>query len=331
MSQVKILVLRFSSMGDIVLTTPVFRCLKQQLKDVEVHLATKAKFAHLLRGNPYIDKIHTLDNSTHQLIEDLHDENFDLIIDLHNNIRTSRIKLALGIKTRTVNKLNFRKWLLVRFKVNIMPEIHIVQRYLNTVASLGVNYDEKGLDFFVDEETERNEDHLKWLNGREYVVFASGGTYVTKRLPISKMHELFEKTPFPLVVIGGPEDFNDVEKAAVGTDSPVLNLCGMLSVMESAMWMKHSNAVVSHDTGMMHIAAALGKKTISVWGNTVPDFGMWPLFPDTLQHSLDHRIEVKALPCRPCHKLGSETCPKGHFDCMNKQNIDEICEILRDN
>lgn len=324
----KVLVLRFSSIGDIVLTTPVLRCLKLQREDVQLHFATKTRYAELLKFNPYIDKLHLLDNSTHELIDKLHEENFDLIVDLHNNVRTGRIKLALGIKSHTVHKLNFKKWLLVRFKVNILPEIHLVERNLKTVAALGVHYDDRGLDFFMDPATAIPETLKEKIKDKSYVVYAAGGTHVTKRLPVHKMRELVENVDDLLIIIGGRDDKNSVDEAIKGLQRNVVNACGELSIMESALLMQGARLVISHDTGMMHIAAALHKKLISIWGNTVPDFGMWPLYPgdETLGNHLE--LEVSALECRPCSKLGYDRCPKGHFDCMNHQNLTKIGEKL---
>jgi heptosyltransferase-2 len=324
----KVLILRFSSIGDIVLTTPVLRCLKLQREDVELHFATKARFAELLQYNPYIDKLHLLDNSTHELIDQLHEEKFDLIVDLHNNVRTGRIKLALGVKSHTVHKLNFKKWLLVRFKINVLPELHLVERYMKTLTGLGVHYDDKGLDFYMDPQTLLPEDLSDKLSNSDYVVYAAGGTHATKRLPVHKMRELVENVNDPLIIIGGKEDKNRADEAISGLKLNVINACGELTIMQSALLMKGARLVISHDTGMMHIAAAFHKKLISIWGNTVPDFGMWPLYPadQTLGNHLE--LEVSALDCRPCSKLGYDQCPKGHFDCMNQQNLTKIGEKL---
>ncbi|MEQ9415680.1 MAG: glycosyl transferase, partial [Cyclobacteriaceae bacterium] len=126
----KILIIRFSSIGDIVLTTPVIRVLKTQVDNAEIHYATKARFAGLLKENPYVDKLHLLDDKLGLLITDLKREKFDHIIDLHNNLRTRIIKFSLGVKSSSFNKLNWEKWLMVNLKINKLPSLHIVDRYL---------------------------------------------------------------------------------------------------------------------------------------------------------------------------------------------------------
>lgn len=144
----KILIIRFSSIGDIVLTTPVVRAVKQQL-GAEVHFLTKEAFAPILLSNPYVDKVIILQDDFGQLITLLKAEQYDFIADLHHNLRTLRIKQALGRPSRSFHKLNFEKWLLVRTGINRLPDIHIVDRYMDTVRSLRVSKDNAGLDFII--------------------------------------------------------------------------------------------------------------------------------------------------------------------------------------
>ena len=122
----KFLILRFSSIGDIVLTTPVIRCLKQQYPDAEVHYATKKSYQSLLENNPYVDKVFVLEKSLNYLLKQLKSERYDYIIDLHNNLRTTILKLRLGVKSFSFDKLNFQKWILVKFKKNIIDRKSVV-------------------------------------------------------------------------------------------------------------------------------------------------------------------------------------------------------------
>jgi heptosyltransferase-2 len=106
----KFLILRFSSIGDIVLTSPVVRCLKQQVENAEVHFATKKGFASVIEHNPFIDKKIYLEEDLNSFIGELKKEKYDYIIDLHNNLRTFLIKVKLGVKSFSFDKLNFEKW-----------------------------------------------------------------------------------------------------------------------------------------------------------------------------------------------------------------------------
>ena len=98
--------------------------------------------------------------------------------------------------------------------------------------------------------------------------------------------------------------------------SPIHNGCGRYSLHQSASLLRQAAFVVSHDTGLMHIAAAFGQRIYSIWGNTVPEFGMYPFRTEY------EALEVPGLPCRPCSKIGFAQCPQGHFRCMRAQNLD---------
>jgi ADP-heptose:LPS heptosyltransferase len=141
---VKILIIRFSSIGDIVLTTPIIRCIKQQMQGVEVHYITKQKFSSIISSNPYIDKLYTINDSTSEIINQLKKENYDYVIDLHHNVRTLKLKLALGKKSFSFRKLNWEKMLMVYFKINKLPKLHIVDRYFETITSIGITNDHQG-------------------------------------------------------------------------------------------------------------------------------------------------------------------------------------------
>lgn len=321
----KVLIIRFSSIGDIVLTTPVVRCLKTQL-DAEIHYATKQNFKSLFEENPYIDKVHFLSESLSDFIKQLREERFDYIIDLHNNLRTRIIKSSLGVKSYSFNKLNWEKWLMVNLKINKLPSVHIVDRYIDTVKALGVKNDSLGLDYFI---PEKDEVPLEWLpetHRSGYVAYAIGAQHATKKLPLNKMIELCSKINKPIVLLGGKEDSeageairihfeNDSDKS-LNSKTLIYNSCGKYNLNQSASLVKQARYVFSHDTGLMHIAAAFKKEIFSIWGNTIPEFGMYPY------RTQYHVFENKDLGCRPCSKIGYKKCPKVHFKCMNDQVFD---------
>ena len=307
----KILVVRFSSIGDIVLTTPVVRMLKKQL-NAKVHYLTKSSYVSLLKNNPYIDLVYQIENSISEVIADLKKEKYDYVIDLHSNLRTQILKFRLGMPAKSFNKLNMEKFLLTNFNLDNIPQIHIVDRYLETVKHLGVKNDNQGLDFFLS----ANDKMDISIFPKNYIVFVIGGQHATKILPNEKIISIIKKVNKPVLLVGGPEDAHRGEEIAKACDK-VVNTCGKYSILQSASLVQQATMVITHDTGMMHIAAAFNKKIFSVWGNTVPEFGMYPY----LESEQSKRIEVKGLNCRPCSKIGYDKCPKGHFKCM--QEIDE--------
>jgi len=306
----KILVVRFSSIGDIVLTTPVVRMLKTQL-NAEVHFLTKTPFVSLFKNNPYVDSVFQIDKSINEVISDLKKENYDYVIDLHSNLRTQILKLKLGVIAKGFNKLNWEKFLLTNFKTNILPDVHIVDRYLDTVKFLGITNDNKGLDFFLSDADKVDLAEFP----KDYIAFVIGGQHATKILPTAKIISICKKLNKAVLLIGGPDD--KARGDEISKESGAINTCGDYSLLQSAFLIKNSAYVISHDTGMMHIAAAFKKKIYSVWGNTIPEFGMYPYLSD----KNSKMIEVQDLSCRPCSKIGYDKCPKGHFKCM--QEIDE--------
>jgi ADP-heptose:LPS heptosyltransferase len=312
----KILILRFSSIGDIVLTTPVIRCLKKQLPHVEIHFATKAAFKGILENNPYIEKVHPL-TSTSALIDELKAEKFDLVIDLHKNIRTLRIKWMLGVKSYSFDKLNIQKWLFVNWKFKSMPQLHIVDRYLKTVAHLNISNDNEGLDYFIPAADKVDITTLPATFSEGYIAIAIGAQHATKRLPETKLLELIHKISFPILLLGGKEDVQMAQKliSQVPESKVILNVCGLYNLNQSASLVQQSKYLYTHDTGLMHIASAFKKRIVSIWGNTVPEFGMYPYQTEYLVW------QVEGLNCRPCSKIGHESCPKKHFNCMNQQSL----------
>ncbi len=332
----KFLILRFSSIGDIVLTTPVTRCLKQQVKGAEVHYALKKNFADVLAHNPYTDKKFFLEDDLTALIAELKKEKYDYIIDLHHNQRTFLIKQRLGVKSFSFNKLNFKKWLLVNLKINQLPNISIVERYLETVKSFGVKNDGKGLDYFIAAEDESILQTLPENFRNQYIAFVVGAKHFTKQLPAEKIISICQKISLPVILLGGNEDVAKAEKIMQGFQPQasnlklqIISLCGKLTLNQSAAIIKHSQKVITHDTGLMHIAAAFKKEIISVWGNTVPEFGMAPYYGG--EQIPNTKFEIRNLKCRPCSKIGHEKCPLGHFKCMMLHDENEIADAANQN
>ncbi len=320
--KVKILIIRFSSIGDIVLTTPVIRCIKKQVANAEVHFLTKHSFRSILESNPYIDKLHLLGDSLPELIPLLKNEHFDYVIDLHHNVRTLQVKRALGVKAFSFNKLNIKKWLLTGLKINLMPQVHIVDRYLDAAKSLGVVNDGKGLDYFIPAKDEVPDNDIPLSHAFGYIGIVIGAALATKKLPVEKIKQLCSLIDHPIILLGGPEDKLDGDAIASVDTIKIYNACGKFNINESADLVRRSKLVISHDTGLMHIAAAFQKPILSVWGNTVPAFGMGPYFGATIAQA--GIFEVKGLWCRPCSKIGFDKCPLRHFKCMQQQDIEKM-------
>ncbi|GAB4201888.1 MAG: glycosyltransferase family 9 protein [Bacteroidia bacterium] len=312
----KILVIRFSSIGDIVLTSPILRCLYQE--GYEVHFLVKEKFYPVVKNYPYIKHIHRFHRHPAEVLNKLVNENFDFVADLQNNWKSKWLCWKLKRPYRAFPKLNIRKWLVVWTKQKwLLPNIHIVDRYFKAVQPLNIFNDNKGLDFFIDEQNIA--DTIKNIARQNYIILIPGGSYYTKQIPVSKIEEILKQHPDKqFIAIGDKADHEKIHPL-MSKYPHLQNLCGQTNIDESAYLIKHCQCVVTSDTGMMHIAAAFKKKILSLWGNTIPEFGMYPYMPGEGSKI----IENKKLWCRPCSKLGYSHCPLIHFKCMNELVINE--------
>lgn len=307
----KILVIRFSSMGDIIYTTPVVRCLKKQLPGAEVHFLTKPAFKYIYDNNPYVDKLLLLKAKLSDTINEIKAEQYDYIIDLHNNLRTLLIKLSGRVKSSTYKKQRIQKWLSLKFKLILVPPEHLVDRYLKTVAFLGVKNDEQPIDYYI------KADHLlsKLLplshqNG--YVAFIIGATHFTKRMPNYKIISICGQLKHPIVLLGGNDVKANGDEITAQTDN-IYNACGITTLDESVFLVSKATSVIGFDTGLTHIAEAFDVPIASIWGGTVPE--LLGVQPYKVKEVLVAGIE---LSCRPCSKFGLDKCPLGHFKCMNE-------------
>ena len=323
----KILVIRFSSIGDIVLASPVFRCIKKQLEGAELHFVTKQSFKLVTASNPYIDKFYYLDNDLGSLIRDLKKEKYDHVIDLHNNFRSWKIKRALKVNTYTVDKLNVEKFFLTKLNINIMPGIHITRRSLNTIQPLGVSDDGLGLDYFIPDTDIVKEKDIPTSHHAGFITIIIGATYNTKKLPVDKLQEICVKIKHPVILIGGKGD--TVAGDAIASVDPVkiYNSSGKFNLNESADLVRQSKLVISHDTGMQYIACAFQKQLLAIWGGTSPKLDVEPYYGSLFMNSQAKPIYENIylnLSCQPCSRYGTKKCPLDHFNCMRKQDIDSI-------
>lgn len=313
--------IRFSSIGDIVLTTPVIRALKQQLDgEVEIHFLTKRKYASIVESNPHISRVHTIEKSVQEVLPALEKMSFDYIIDLHRNIRSRIIKSRLKVLDFTFKKLNFKKWLWVNFGINLMPERHIVDRYLDTLKAFGIHDDHQGLDYFIPENEGLNKNKLPFVFNEKYIAFSTGAAHIGKRLSKEHIVEICLQSPLPIVLLGGKEDVETGLFVAEKCGENVFNMIGKFTLNQSADCLREAEIVITGDTGLMHIASAFKRKIISLWGCTVPGFGMSPYRP----HQASILLEPKGRKRRPCSKLGNR-CKYGHSHrCIEQIEIHDI-------
>ncbi len=319
----KILVIRFSSMGDIIYTTPIVRCLKKQLLNCEIHFLTKSQFKYIYENNPYLTKLHILKPELSDTIKDIKAEKFDLIIDLHNNLRTSIIKLATRLPSATYKKDRINKWLALKFKWNrFISKKHLVDRYLETVNFLGIKNDDMPIDYYISRPYNLSE-FLPETHRKKFVAFIIGATHFTKRLPNDKIIEICKGINLPIVLLGG----NDVTANALivqqAIGDKVYSACGIMNLDQSAYLVNMAHKVIGFDTGLTHISEAFNRPLASVWGGTTPE--LLGVHPYKISDSL---IVGEDLSCRPCSKFGLEKCPLGHFKCMKNINAEIVINFI---
>src|ERR1700722_10837504 len=330
----KCLIIRFSSIGDIVLTTPAIRCVKKQVENAEVHFLTKKSFKVVTECNPYIDKFFYYDDNLDELIKEFKKEKYDYIIDLHKNIRSYKIRFALRCKTLSYKKESVQKFLLTKLRINAMSGRHIVLRNLDAVRSLGVKDDGFGLNYFIAQKDNVRVEDLPASHSMGYVSIVIGASYYTKKLPVYKLREICSMLNYPIVLVGGKEDIDEGNAVAEIDSVKIYNACGKFNLNESADIVRKSKLVISHDTGLQYIASAFNKPTLAIWGGTSPKLDVEPFYGSRFlatQEKIPYKnILVPKLPCQPCSNFGTKKCPLGHFKCMHLQDVDLIVKEAED-
>jgi len=318
----KILIIRFSSIGDIVLTTPIIRCLKKQ-HNCNIHYLTKFKYLQLIESNPYLDKCYSIKKRISEVIIDLKKENYDYIIDLHNNFRSFLVRSKLKTTSDIVYKESFEKWLYIQTGINLIKNKHVVDRYFKTLKQISVINDNKGLDYFFNPTVDKFPDCNNLDFNQKYIVWILGGTYANKRLSKEKVLEISNQIDLPIIFLGGKDQFSDGDYVSQKRFCDnTYNLCGKLTFDQSALVIKKSKLVLTNDTGFMHVSAAFQKKIISFWGCTKPSLGMFPYTSPNLSIMI---ISNSNKP--PCSKLG-KNCIYTKQGCVNKLDIKKVSTII---
>ncbi len=316
----RILILRLSSIGDIILSSFFVRLVAKAFPDSQIDFVIKKDYGDLIRYNPNITRVYYVDpnkgyNQLSKLRKELVNNKYNLVFDLHNNLRT-RFLLSGVANTNIwrIKKDKIKRALLVWFKINKYKKIKPIPiRYLEVGDEAGIKDDQKGLELFWDKTIEENLNKKISLSlNDQYIALAPGAGHYTKKWPIENFMELVEimtkERNEKIVIIGGPADSDDGN--VLELNEKVINLTGKLSLLESAIVIKSAKVLISNDSGLMHMAAAVQTPVLAIFGSTVEELGF---FPFRSKHCI---IQNEGLKCRPCSHVGKEYCPKGHFRCM---------------
>lgn len=310
----RILVIRFSSIGDIVLTAPAVASLRQAIQGpCQIHYLTKANMAPVVEGfGALIDQVHTIEESTAEVQETLKALSFDYVVDLHNNVRSRSIKRTLSLISFTVDKHNWAKWLLVR-GWRRKPVTSIVERYVEAFSgAFGAAVPSAWPALFEEASAPAG-------LPAAYGVLAIGATHSGKQLTPSLMQAIVDRSDLPVVLVGGS---GDVERAKALEGSKVISLAGETTLAESAAVLRGAQHVYAGDTGMMHLAAAVGTPVTSFWGCTRPSLGMAPWSPAQGSTIIVPNVYVGSS---PCSKLGNRCRhSNGCMDATKQVYLEEL-------
>lgn len=305
----RILLIRLSSIGDIVLTTPLIRQVRARFPDATLDFLTQPAFAELLAYNPHLSHLFTTENFKPT-------ERYDICIDLQNNRRSRRLRYRQAKQTLQYEKQNWRKLLLVAFKWRWQLDTRPVPlRYLASCQRLGIEDDGKGCELFLS--STQREFATEQLGQQPALAVCYGARHFTKRFPVEKLSHVINAIQamhptLQVILLGSKEEsaLSEALMAKLVHRTRVRNFSGQCSLLETAALIERASAVLTNDTGLMHIAAAFQKNIVTIFGSSVREFGFVPY------RAPFQLIENSTLSCRPCSHIGRERCPKGHFKCM---------------
>ena len=336
-SSTKTLVIRFSSIGDIVLSTPLLRVLRARFPDGQIDYVTRAEYAELVKSNQNLNHTYEFDASEgfdglRILKKRIKEERYDLIVDIHDSLRSKYLRSLHGPQVTIVNKRVLQRAMLVNFKKNIYKEvIPVVDRYIEAVRDLGITNDGRGLELHIPDDTlfrvSGKVASLKLNQFEKVIGLCPGARHFTKRWPPERFARVgaacAQKADSKILLFGGKEDetiCNQICWDINNQSGPerATSVCGQLGLLETAAAMEYCDIVITNDTGLMHIAAAMHRKIIAIFGSTVKEFGFFPYHPEAVV------VEQKGLNCRPCSHIGRSECPEKHFKCMLDIQPDEV-------
>jgi lipopolysaccharide heptosyltransferase II len=339
----KILVIRFSSIGDVILASPLIRVLRKRFPFSQIDFVVRKQYAGLVHNNHHLNFIYEFDaqggfEELDRLASTIRHEKYDLIIDIHNSLRSRYIRSFSGAKEIVViNKRIFARTMLVRLKKNYYQDIvSVADRYIEPVGIYGIENDAWGLEIFIPDEivfqVSGKMSSLRLRTFEKVIGFCPSAKHATKRWPEERFIEtgirLARELKAKVILFGGKSDTALCIAIADGINSKSEGECAteysdQFSLLETAAAMQFCDVIVTNDSGLMHIAAAMKKKVIAIFGSTVREFGFFPVGTENIV------IERKGLYCRPCSHIGRSNCPEGHFRCMNEIQVNDVVEAIK--
>ena len=329
----KILIIRLSSIGDIILATALIRCVKRKYPAAEIDFLVKKQFLDIVKYNPNISNVIVFEKGEDllELKDKIRRTGYDWIIDIHQNLRSFYLKIGLMLPKKTgYSKRLFRRSLLVNFGLNIYGDMKpVLLRYFEAVEKQGVTYDGGGTEVFVPAvKVARMELLLResgYTNEKRLFVICPGASFTNKRWKaegFAKVADhLTQNHKGWVAFIGGANDKELCMEVQNLTKSKTHNFAGQFSLIESAAILSLCHGFVGNDSGMLHLAQAFGKPVVGIYGPTVKELGYFPIDKKSV-------VIEKDIACRPCTHNGLDHCPKKHFRCMETISSEDVIEGL---
>ncbi len=317
-----------SSIGDVLLASPLIRILQKNIPDCSIDFVIKERFKELVAYHPGISKIHVYDRgrSLRAIRQQIRAERYDTIIDIHKNFRSIYLRTGVGADhIATFKKYAIRRWLLVHWKLNFYKTIvPVYQRYLN---SMHLTYDGAGLDLYIpDDVKEKVASNWSMLRGEPIVGIAPGASFMTKRWLtegfIEVIRHLTDQLNATVILFGNEDDRTLTSEIAGSVRGRVHDAAGRLSLLECAALIERCSLVITNDSGLMHMATAMKKKVVAIFGSTTEELGFFPLPGSSMI------VQHAGLRCRPCSHIGRHRCPEKHFKCMKEIAPERVIEAV---
>jgi heptosyltransferase-2 len=322
---------RFSSIGDVLLTTPLLRAIRRRHPTARLTVLTKEPYLPLLSQNPHLTRVIGL--ASHRKLTDLAAElrghRYSHLLDLHDNVRSRILRLLVPGPWTSYPKHRLARALLIHTKRNAYrDQRQVAERYFSAARGLDVTPDGEPPELFSRPDVDRSV--LGWLSragvveDARIIALAPGAAHATKRWPVEHWRTLIARLmghAARVVVVGGPEDVPLASHLVGLAPGQVLTATGQFGLLETAALLRRASVLVSGDTGVMHMATAVGTPVVALFGPTVQAFGFFPYTPRA-------RVVELALGCRPCSSKGSPRCPLGHHRCLHDLSPELVYQAL---
>ena len=320
-----ICIIRLTSLGDIVLLSPLMRVLRKTWPNARIDMIIAEHCSEIMKYNPHIDNLYVINTKKgtasflkqwFSLKQQL--PKYDVVLDVHCSLRSRIIRQGLGNTVLKYDPARALKRDIVKNKTRIPIDsiIPVPIRYFTVFKGYDdIRIDDEGLEYWLQQDVIQGVYPTRRMQTGQNIIMVPGAKHATKRWPPEYFAELLQllhhEYQQPLILLGGPDDAELCATIEQLSSIPVQNLAGTMSLHDITAYMNSAACIIGNDSGLMHIAASRHIPIVTMFGSTVPEFGFLP-------YHTPYQIASIELPCKPCTHIGKEKCPLGHFSCMKE-------------